>query len=184
MANIKCKGNKEIDLLAVKLQDGEKFHVESRVSTAFKLRLKATYTKSGKCHKNGVDYFQEKKFEHSYIKEKVQRLFGKEDYTKILVVWDVLDYNIIKQAKEQYDIEIWFIDILISQLQMLSDMGLFKGSRDDVLRTLELITAKYKVVNKRLASEKFKIMKEFYSKHHPKYPLALYYTKKGVEIAV
>lgn len=42
MTNIKCKGGKEIDLLAVVPITLERYYVESRVSTTFKLREKAT----------------------------------------------------------------------------------------------------------------------------------------------
>jgi hypothetical protein len=42
MTNIRCGGNKEIDLLAIDAKALKKFHVESRVSTVFKLELRAT----------------------------------------------------------------------------------------------------------------------------------------------
>jgi hypothetical protein len=41
MTNVKCKGGKEIDLLAMDPKTLEKYHVESRVSTSFKLRREA-----------------------------------------------------------------------------------------------------------------------------------------------
>ena len=37
MTNVKCEGQKELDLLAVNPRTSEKYHVESRVSTSFKL---------------------------------------------------------------------------------------------------------------------------------------------------
>jgi len=55
MTTQKCKGGKEIYLLAISLKSLERYHVESRVSATLRLRLKATYTKSGKCHKDGVE---------------------------------------------------------------------------------------------------------------------------------
>jgi Holliday junction resolvase-like predicted endonuclease len=57
MTNIRCKGGKEIDLLAINPKTLERYHVKSRVSTTFKLKLKATYSKKGRCYKNGIDYF-------------------------------------------------------------------------------------------------------------------------------
>jgi hypothetical protein len=66
------------------------------VSTTFKLRDKATYTKDGRCHKNGLDYFQLEKFEHSKIKDKVKELFGDAEYHKCLVVWNLDGLNYLK----------------------------------------------------------------------------------------
>ena len=59
MTNIRCKRGKEIDLLAIDPQTGEKYHVESRVGTApsFKIREKDTSTSKGRPHKIGLDYF-------------------------------------------------------------------------------------------------------------------------------
>ena len=49
MTNIRLKGGKEIDLLAINPQSGEKYHVEVRVSTtpSFKLRIHDTKLKDG-----------------------------------------------------------------------------------------------------------------------------------------
>ena len=74
------------------------------------------------------------------------------------MVWDLRDEQVVKQAKEKFGIEIWFMDVLIPQLQVLALRGKIKGSRDDVLRTLELISQKYKVSEKRSISEKIKLM--------------------------
>jgi len=71
MTNIQLKGKKEIDLLAVNPVLNQYYHIESRVSTTFKLREKATYTKDGRCHRNGLDYFRKEKFEHSTVKQRI-----------------------------------------------------------------------------------------------------------------
>jgi hypothetical protein len=70
MANVKCKGGKEIDLLAINPKNLERYHIESRVSTTFKLRHKATFTKGGTCHKNGIDYISKEKFSDKHVLEK------------------------------------------------------------------------------------------------------------------
>jgi nucleoid DNA-binding protein len=44
MTNIKCRGNKEIDLLAMNPKTNEKYHVEARVSTTFSLKEKYVET--------------------------------------------------------------------------------------------------------------------------------------------
>jgi hypothetical protein len=151
MTNIKLKRGKEIDLLAMNPRTGEKFHVESRVATSpsFKLRLKDTQRSNGTSHRRGVDYFEKQKFNHQIVADAVRKIFGDEDYRKIIVVWDVKNDSVVKQAKEEFDIEIWFMDALISELEKMFHSGLIRGSRDDILRTVELITKKYKVAGKR-----------------------------------
>lgn len=137
--NIKCKHGHEIDLLATNVLSFKCLHVESRVSTALKLKEKATINrKTGKLNKNGLDYFNKEKFEHPYVKEKIHQLFGQRDYEKWLVVWDCdILGKVVSEAYQKYGIEIKFmrdlIDEMIWQLKIL-------GSRDDILRTLELIT--------------------------------------------
>lgn len=137
MTNVKCKGGKEIDLLAMNPKTLEKYHVESRVSTSFKLRLEATSTKNGRCHKNGLDYFHKEKFEHEAVKNKVIEVFGNSHYRKILVIWNVTDISLLDVSQEKYGIEIRFIDDLINDLLV---KGNLKGSRDDVLRMIDLIS--------------------------------------------
>ena len=102
--------------------------------------LKATYTKDGRCHKNGVDYFQKEKFEHSAVKKKISDVFGKVPHKKILVVWDVKDDSVIPcAAKDPYNIEIWKIQ------ELLQKFGKYvSGSRDDVLRIMELVSLSQK----------------------------------------
>lgn len=78
MTNIQCVGRKEIDLLAINPIENKRYHVEARVSTSFHLRLRETKTKSGKSHKNGVDYFAREKFGHPHVLEKVKQFFGNE----------------------------------------------------------------------------------------------------------
>jgi len=137
MTNIKCKGNKEIDLLVINPQTLQKWHVESRVSTTFNLRKNATYTKRGTCHRNGVDFFIKEKFNHPTIREKIVEIFGHEEYyQKILVVWDIFDRSIVPWSKTQYDLNICFMSDFLRELMQ---KRVLKGSRDDVLRTVELL---------------------------------------------
>lgn len=143
MTNIPCGGSKEIDLLAVNPLSGEKFHVESRVSTSrgFAIRLKDTHKKDGTPHRRGLDYFHKSKFEHPRVKSKIKEFFGDSDYNKILVVFHIDtggldDHVILLPAKEMYSIDIWFITDILEILKEKIDII---GSRDDVLRLIELI---------------------------------------------
>jgi len=139
MTNIRCKGNKEIDLLAVNPIKPEYYHVESRVSTTFKLGENATYTKDGRCHRDGLDYFSKEKFEHPLVKEKIRELFGASKYRKWLVVWQVRNENLVMKALHEYDIEIYWIHELIANLRQ---QKLTSGSRDVVMRMIEFFGKK------------------------------------------
>jgi predicted Zn-ribbon and HTH transcriptional regulator len=138
MTNIRCKGGKEIDLLAIDPVDSKKFHVEASVGTSpsFKVKEKDTYTSKGVPRKIGLDYFQKQKFEHPKVRDKVREFFGDaEDYKRILVVWDVASENVFKRAKN-FGFDIWLMDELLTFLLEASGT---KGARDDILRTVELM---------------------------------------------
>lgn len=144
MANIKCNGNKEIDLLAINPKTLEKYHVESRATTkGFPLREKDTYvskgTHKGSAHRRGLDFFSEKKFNHPSVTKKIHELFGNSKYRKILVVWNTEDNfaQLPKIALEKYGIEVYGLRGMIHGL--MQNM-VTSGSRDDVLRIIELVS--------------------------------------------
>lgn len=139
MTNIQLKGKKEIDLLAINPRNSHRYHIESRVSTTFKLREKATYTKDGKCHKNGLDYFSKEKFDHPTVREKIRELFGSDDYTRILVIWNTQDdFEVIpEKALDKYRIHLMSLKSIINGF---TNKQVTSGSRDDVLRVLELVS--------------------------------------------
>jgi hypothetical protein len=149
MTNIRCKGGKEIDLLAIDPVSGIKYHVESRISTVSPLCITATKTKGGKLQKNGLDYFAKEKFNHPYVIEKIQDYFGTAHYVKMLVVYSIKNGKtseerkaFIVEAGEKFGINVSFIGKMI---ESLSKHGETMGSRDDVLRLIELITAEERI---------------------------------------
>jgi len=146
MTNIKLKGNKEIDLLAIDPKTGNKYHVESRVSTSpsFKLKVKDTKTKKGRPHKIGLDYFVEKKFDHADVTAKVKEAFGESDYDRVLVVWDIQDGAVVESARAKGIHILLMPTILVELITRNVDLPSMKhylprGQRDDVLRTIELM---------------------------------------------
>jgi len=145
MTNIRCKGGKEIDLLAINPKTSEKYHVECRIptSSSFRLRYKETYTSKGEPLRRGLDYFAKEKFYHPHVTAKIHELFGDCNYKKILVIWRVAYFapKMLIDAKKEYDIEIDFMHRIIGQLLKRRKIT---GSRDDVLRTIELISIMYK----------------------------------------
>ena len=139
MTNVMLEGGKEIDLLAVNPISGTKYHIEVRVAIGkgFRLRLVDTQTKNGRKHRRGMDTLNEIKFSHATVVKAVTEIFGTSHYRKVLVVWDVEEKNVIEQAKSLYDIEVWKMsDIMNELIQEVKT----KAYRDDVLRTIQLIS--------------------------------------------
>jgi len=139
MTNVMLEGGKEIDLLAVNPISGEKYHIEVRVTIdkGFRIRLKDTQTKDGRKHRRGLDTLDDIKFKP--VAKAAERFFGTGDYKKVLVVWDVEDESVIEQAKSLYEIEIWKMSDILSELAKEVKT---KAYRDDVLRTVQLISSR------------------------------------------
>ena len=139
MTNVMLEGGKEIDLLAVNPISGTKYHIEVRVAIGrgFRLRLIDTQTKNGRKHRRGMDTLNEIKFSHPTVVKAVAEIFGGSEYGRVLVVWDVEDVSVIKQAKSLYGIEVWKMSDILSELMREVKT---KAYRDDVLRTLQLIS--------------------------------------------
>jgi hypothetical protein len=143
MTNIMLKGGKEIDLLAVNPVSGQKYHIEVRVAIGrgFRLRMIDSQTKSGRKHRRGMDTLNEIKFTPQTVVKAITEIFGSSEYRKVLVVWAVEEESVIEQARKCYDIEIWKMSTVLSEL--IQEVKT-KAYRDDVLRTLQLISTRDK----------------------------------------
>jgi hypothetical protein len=141
MTNVMLEGGKEIDLLAVNPISGEKFHIEVRVTIdkGFRIRLKDTQTKDGRKHRRGLDTLNEIKFIPLTVVNAVKEVFGSSKYKKVLVVWDVEDESVIEQARSLYEIEIWKMSDILGELAKEVKT---KAYRDDVLRTVQLVSSR------------------------------------------
>jgi hypothetical protein len=140
MTNVMLEGGKEIDLLAVNPVSGEKYHIEVRVAIGrgFRLRMIDTQTKSGRKHRRGMDTLNEIKFMPPTVVKAIMEIFGTSEYRKVLVVWAVEEERVIEQTKNLYGIEVWKMSDILSEL--LREVKT-KAYRDDVLRTVQLISA-------------------------------------------
>jgi hypothetical protein len=138
MTNIRCKGGKEIDLLAMNPITGEKHHIESRVSTTFRLREKATKKENGTSHKDGLDYFKKEKFDHEMVIARIKELFGDLNYNRVLVVHGTEEPtdSFIQKAFQKFGIHVLLMKDIIADL---TEEVKIKGSRDDIMRFVELI---------------------------------------------
>jgi uncharacterized Zn finger protein len=139
MTNIMLVGGKEIDILAYNSLSQEKYHIEVRIATGkgFRLRIIDTQTSKGIKHKRGLNTLNAIKFAHPVVTAKIQQIFGTTEYKKVLVVWDVENNEVIEQAKAVYDIEVWKISDVLSE--MMRKIGT-KSYRDDALRIVQLIS--------------------------------------------
>ena len=63
MTNVRCKGGREIDLLAMDPLTYKKYYIEARISTSrgFVIREKETQTSKGRPHKRGLDFSRKKR---------------------------------------------------------------------------------------------------------------------------
>lgn len=140
MTNIRCGHSKEIDLLAIDPIKNIKYHVEACVSTTFPLGYNSTKTKKGKSHRNGIDYLATEKFNHSSVVETVTELFGTDQYVKMLVVYSLQEGLDENQFKLDIALKQHILVICIGEMiRALVERAYYMGSRDDVLRLLELI---------------------------------------------
>jgi len=123
MTNIRCKGKKEIDLLAIDPKTGQKFHVESRVWTNRRL------------NSNDLTKLADEKFNDSRVKEKISEFFGESQYSKWLVVSSQKVNPQLDECASKLGIEIWYIGVMFRMIKP----KLRFGSRDQVLRILEIV---------------------------------------------
>jgi hypothetical protein len=137
--NIKVEEGREIDLLAIHPISKEKLHVESEVHTNSKLNIKH------------FDSIAKGKFNNPIIVKSIRQILSTTDYKKILVVWDIKKSEVsavIEKAKE-YGIEIKYIGELLVELVSTYMVIGAKGSRDHIMRTVELMALIQKTLMKK-----------------------------------
>jgi hypothetical protein len=131
MTNVKCDSQKEIDVLAIDPIMLKRYHIE----------VNAWTTRYDKVQEDWLeDEFHKKKFDYSTVKQKIREVFGNVAYNKVLVVWKVKNQQVIDTAKEKFHIEIRLMGDILKELQEAVSRGEIKGSRDDVLRIMELVS--------------------------------------------
>lgn len=145
IANIKCPGQYEIDLLAINLISGERYHIESTVSVSgaySKLTtkpydpelLKQRVKVAGQ--RRTIGYFTQRKFSAPGVRETLRKYgFRRGNYQKIIVTWSATEDA--KKVAKKKGIEIWYFPELMKQIR-----DEIKEGRtyfvDDTLRTLHL----------------------------------------------
>jgi hypothetical protein len=83
-----------------------------------------------------LNYFIGEKFNHTIVSSHVKSVFGKKEYKKVLVVWDVKEREAVENEAKKHGVEIWYMREILKELA-LNIRG--KGYRDDILRVIELM---------------------------------------------
>jgi len=149
MPNIKCGGQKEIDLLAIDTSNPKKisrYHIESGVSIsgAYSLltnkpfstdALKVRVKNAGQ--RRTLGYFIEHKFNNQYVLKKLKEYgFEKNNYKKVVVTWGW--QKDVPQAAKKAGVDLWdFKEIL----KDIADLSVSNKNYfiDDTMRTLQLM---------------------------------------------
>ena len=149
MPNIKCGGQKEIDLLAIDAANPKeinRYHIESGVSISGSYSLltnspfsiddlKVRVKQAGQ--RRTLGYFIEHKFNNKHVLDKLKEYgFKRGNYTKVIVTWGVKDD--VPKAAKRVKIEIWVFKQILKEIAELSikDKTYFM---DDTMRTLQLM---------------------------------------------
>ena len=148
--NIKCKGQMEIDLLALDVSDPaaiNRYHIESGISISggFSRLTNKPYSSEeikvrGKqaSQRRTLGYFTQRKFANQGVVEKLKTFgFSPGNYKKVVVSWgwerDVPD------AAEQAGVELWdFRNILTEIAEKSRSHSTY--FTDDTMRTLQLMS--------------------------------------------
>lgn len=147
LPNVKCKGQYEIDLLAVDVSGGgvDRYHVETSVSISsafskltdkqFSLEQLRIRTKQAD-QRRTIGFFVERKFGRPEVIETLEQFgFVADNYSKVVVTTDWTSGA--EEQAEENGIKLWRFG------DLLKEIGSMAGAQrtyfaDDTLRTLQL----------------------------------------------
>lgn len=142
--NIKCGGQKEIDLFAIDPVSGERFHIETTVSISQNYRALTTNEYVDGDHKvrgkaararRTLGFFLKQKFEAPGVRAALAKYCKDAPHRKIIVIWEWGEG--VEEVAAAHDIELWnFRDLM----REIADLGRHQRTYfgDDTLRTLTL----------------------------------------------
>jgi hypothetical protein len=142
--NIKCDGQKEIDLFAIDPVTGNRYHIETTVSISQSYRALTAKAFTSGDHKirgkaagarRTLGFFLKEKFEAPGIKAALAQFGANIPCRKIIVIWE-WKAGVEKEAAA-FGIELWDFRRMI---QDIAELGRHKRTYfgDDTLRTLSL----------------------------------------------
>lgn len=142
--NIKCGGQKEIDLFAIDPVSGERFHIETTVSICQNYRALTTKDYVDGDHKvrrkaararRTLGFFLKQKFDAPGVKAALANYCRDASYRKIIVIWEWGQG--VKEAAAAHGVELWdFRDLMREIAELGRHQRTYFG--DDTLRTLTL----------------------------------------------
>ena len=142
--NIKCGGQKEIDLFAIDPVKGDRYHIETTVSISKNYRALTTREYVDGDHKvrpkaararRTLGFFLKQKFEAPGVKAALAKYCNGKPYKKIIVIWEWGDG--VREAAAGHGVELWdFRDLMRKIAELGRHQRTYFG--DDTLRTLTL----------------------------------------------
>jgi hypothetical protein len=145
--NIRCGGQLEVDLLAIDMKTGERYHIETSVSVSAEFskltgkpfsREALKDAVGGPSQTRTIGYFAERKFGDKNVRDKLQE-YGFEEfhYKKIIVSWGWTREAEVEA--ERAKIELWDFRRIILELaeRHKKERAYFM---DDTVRTLHLLS--------------------------------------------
>lgn len=146
--NLRCRGQKEVDLIGMKESDGkiQRIHVEVSVTTSgeFNKINAKSYSEAKKKTRGGsaservkIGYFTDSKFNDSNVLSTLKGYgFSKDNYEKIIVSWD-WEPAVEPIAKKKEIKLLRFKDILKEMMDVFGKKESYFS--DDTVRLLQLL---------------------------------------------
>lgn len=142
--NIKCDGQKEIDLFAIDPKTDDRYHIETTVSISknfsaltanefapgdHKVRGKAARAR------RTLGFFLQEKFDAPGVQKVLARYCGAKPVKRIIVIWEWKPG--VKEAAAEHGVELWdFRELMAKIAERGKQERTYFG--DDTLRTLTL----------------------------------------------
>lgn len=143
-SSIRLSRNKEIDILAINVNNQKKIHLEVSVS----MRM-ADYTNTPQA--KAQEYY-DKKFTHTIVKNEIERIFSKKTYKKQLVVGDITlqhKNQLVEFTKECKKLGIKVIHIPTILDEVIPKLG--TGSQlNPIIKTAQIISKFYNNENTKI----------------------------------
>ena len=147
--NIRCKGQMEIDLLAIDASGSptiQRYHIESGVSISggFSKLTNRPFSEEHlkdrvkqPSQRRTLDYFTSRKFSHRGVLETLRAYgFVPGNYSRIVVSWG-WENGVVEAAKSE-GVELWdFRQLLVEMAKIAGDLK--THFTDDTMRTLQLM---------------------------------------------
>jgi hypothetical protein len=142
--NIKCDGQKEIDLFAINPKTGDRYHIETTVSISQNFRaltsnefLPGDHKVRGKAARarRTLGFFLQEKFDAPGVQKALASYGDSRPINKIIVIWEWKPG--VKEAAAEHGVELWDFRELMAQI---AELGRHERTYfgDDTLRTLTL----------------------------------------------